>query len=155
MTNKYWIECTDKNTEYFIKYYLLKHADTISFIYNPWREVSYFIIIRKKGTKNDKKFIDTLEKLRKNFIKKENKNKHSIYYYKFSDNIKQMFNTKKLFNQLTPEFSKNFYGFEDPTFYKNNKIIGGVISHENYFYVYLDNKQKENFEKKKIHLRTD
>ena len=32
----------------------------------------------------------------------------------------------------------SLYGFEDPSFYKDNRLLGHVVSHENYVYLNLE-----------------
>jgi hypothetical protein len=48
--------------------------------------------------------------------------------------------------------SINFLGFEDPVFYKNKKMIGGSISHENMVFLYLTQKEKKELESKGVKL---
>lgn len=159
-----------KKWEKTLRDFFLNNSDTLRLTRITWGSSLFGLItiINKKsgktgGTDNDPKFIEFRDSIKKDFIKKivSNKKYSNIkqplkqkfehYFYKLSEKIKTLINKNTLFfNLLLSKSSDDFYGLEDPTFYKKGKMLGCVISHEQQISLFLTNKEKEMLERKGI-----
>lgn len=143
-------EKTDPNKsaiiEVALRNYILSQADTVRLTQT---ETRYGFLFRKKGHDQDPKFQKTLEALKDDFIRKEiDKERYHIeqgfgqtfkhYFFKLSPRIKEIINKYTLVWMFWPQLESELYGFEDPSFYKDDRLIAHVISHENQLYLYLD-----------------
>lgn len=169
MKNKkeYWIEFNSINREKqvqiekIIRKFLLSKSNNIRLTRIQWYE---FLPPKKLGTDEDLKFIGCSKNLEKSLIKrilanwkynhiiqsKENNIEH--YIYKITNKIRLLINKETLFWNSSPPNSIGFYGFEDPTFYKKDELIGGIISHEKMIYINLSDNEKKSITKKGIGL---
>jgi len=110
--------------ERVIRTFLLKHSTTIRLNEVTWTEYVFFK--RKKyGGAADPLFMEQFLKLHPSFIKKSGRH----YFFHLSPQLKKMLNKATLIWKVSPP-NKHFYGFEDPTFFRNDALIGHVISHE-------------------------
>ncbi len=160
---KYLLENPTKEQENIVRQFLLINSDTFRITSARWVELGFLSLIRKGG-KNDPKFIDAKRKLEKYFVKKIINNKRydnleqfknsefEHYFYKLSKEMKNRINKETLIWQVNPPENKTFYGFEDPVFYKKDKIIGFVISHECYIFLNLNKPEKKNLNRKGVKL---
>jgi hypothetical protein len=123
------------SAEIILRQFLLEKADKIRLTRYIWG------IIFKHGQDSDPKFIMVKNNLNTDLLRVEKNNTKfndieqgnqvfEHYFYQFSDNIKNLLNKETLFFDQIPNSSKSFYGFQDPTFYINNKMLSCVISHE-------------------------
>ena len=67
------------------------------------------------------------------------------HFYRFSPKLKSIINQEKLFFNY-PNIEA-LYGLEDPAFYKNDLMIGSVITHEPIIILYLTATEKSTLEK--------
>lgn len=145
-----------EKVEAFLRYYLISTADQIRLtqkirkVFNPF-SFKNFSLGRKFGGDDDPKFQKTLANLKDDFILKQtdeklyhlDQGKGKIYYhyfYSLSPKIIEMIKKSTLIwlHYYTDDEYEPFYGFEDPSFYKDGKLIGHVVSHENYVNLFLD-----------------
>lgn len=164
MVKEYFTECKDIKSRQIITKFLLRKTHILRLSNIPWVEGKGFIKFKKYGTLEDKKFLQTRNKLKKDFIKTITNNKrfndlsqggksrYTHYFYKISPEMKQKVENDTVFWNTNPPTSKNFYGFEDPTFYKGKTIIGSIISHEGYIFLYLNPEDKKYLESHDIKL---
>lgn len=158
-----------KKPEEAVRKFLLKGSNTVRLTRVNW-SVSLFGFLtavnrkfgKQFGNDNDPKFISFRDKIQKDFIRKavnnkkyaniqQGKQKWEHYFYRLSNDMKALFNKETLFfNPLLSASSPNFYGFEDPTFYRKDKIIGYVISHERMVVLYLTEQEKKLLEKQGV-----
>jgi hypothetical protein len=146
------IQNSGKDCQEVIKNFLFKESSTVRFSAVNWG------FIFKKGGLKDRKFQQVLNTLAPFFIVEEIldtrigelnefiEQKSHNYYYRLSKELKAALKEENLlFGINSAAISKNFYGFEDPTFLDNHDyIIGKFISHESYIFLFLapDQKQK-------------
>jgi len=165
MQQKFVVEMhTDEKVEKILRNFLLRNSNILRLTAVKWIEVSWLILWRRKGGDNDPLFKKTKERLQKYFLKKIINNKrfddvvqrkkarYEHYFYKLSANLRKSLNEETLFWPFPPESSKNFYGFEDSTFYRDGHKLGCVISHENYVFLYLTPSEKKQLERLDIKL---
>ena len=170
-----WIELNKKEfekQEELIRRFLLKNSSILRLTRITWCPAlfGFITLIGKKGSKKafgtdtDPKFIKFNERLESDFIKRIVNNKkyndlkqplnqkYEHYFYKLSRKLRDLINKETLFFTNINNYydTENFYGFEDPTFYKNKEMIGYVISHELQVGLYLTEKERHNFENKGI-----
>ncbi len=148
-----------QKSEPVLRHFLLSHSDSIRLTEIRHVEIGFFRIKRFGGEK-DIKFIETLGKLKPFFIKKitnnqkyndieQHKNaKYNHYFYRLTPTLKTIINKEKLFFNY-PHFG-SLHGFEDPTFYKKEVMMGGVITHEPIIILYLTAGEKSALEKKGV-----
>jgi hypothetical protein len=159
MKKEYWIEHKQAwKSEKILRAFLFKKADRVRLTYTPWTE-GFFKRIRH-GSENDPKWIETKENLRPYFVRKVINNKrfnnleqgkHTFthYFFRLTETLKEMLTKETLIWLVNPPASKGpFYCFEDPTFYNGDKMIGGVITHEPYLFLYLTDAERKQLEKK-------
>ncbi|MBI2106922.1 hypothetical protein HYT57_02960 [Candidatus Woesearchaeota archaeon] len=149
-----------EKSEKLIRKFLLKNSDTLRLTELKWTEVKLFKI-KKYGGEKDERFVSILEKLKKNFIKKvtsdkkfndlkqPGNSKFNHYFYKLSPKLKSLLNEETLLWHHCLE-SKNFYGFEDPTFYSKNVMLSCVVTHEPYIVLYLKEQERKLLEKQGV-----
>jgi len=149
-----------KKSEKIIRNFLLKNSDTLRLTEHKWSEIKFFKIKRHGGEK-DEKFVSVLELLKPYFIKKVisdkkfndikqlGKSEFTHYLYKLSPKLKSLLNKETLFWHHCFE-SKNFYGFEDPTFYNKNTMLACAVTHEPYIVLYLTQQEKKLLEKQEV-----
>lgn len=149
-----------KKSEKVIRQFLLKNSDILRLTEHHWSEIKFFKIKRHGGEK-DEKFLSTLESFKQYFIKKvisdkkfndlkqPGKSKFTHYFYKLSPKIKNLLNEETLLWNHCFE-SKNFYEFEDPTFYNKNVMLACAVTHEPYIVLYLTEKEKKSLEKQGV-----
>lgn len=161
---EYTTELGDKNKEKIIHDFLFKNANIVRFTKVEWESKKTDLQkmkwrkIKKCGGENDPKFVAVLKNFQEDFIKKVINNKRygdvpqsflsEHYFYRFSPKIKNLINQEGLI--IVGMFSKNFHGFEDLAFYKDNQKIGCVISHHREAVLYLTEREKKYFEKNGI-----
>jgi len=171
--NKKLSEKDFQNREKILRGFFLKNSDILRLTRITWGPALFGFItsINKKsgkiwGADKDLKFIKFKDSIKKDFIKKVANNKKyedikqplnqkfEHYFYKLSKKVKDLLNNETLFFTNINNYynSDNFYGFEDPTFYKNKKMAGCVISHELQISLFLTKKEKDILERKGIDL---
>ncbi|MEJ0021937.1 MAG: hypothetical protein WDN47_05210 [Candidatus Doudnabacteria bacterium] len=152
-----------EKVEVFLRYYLITTADQIRLtqriqkVYNPF-SFKNFSWGKKFGGDDDPKFQKTLASLKDDFIKKETDEKlyhldqgegkiFNHYYYRLSPKIIEMIKKSTLIwlHYYTEKTYEPFYGFEDPSFYKEGRLVAHVVSHENYVHLFLDEDIAYNF----------
>jgi len=171
-----WIELHDKKKfkkqEELIRKFFLKKSNILRLTRITWGTslFGFITLINKRGSKKvfgtdtDPKFIRFKERVdpyllkriannkKYNDIKQPLNQKYEHYFYKLSKKLKDLISKETLFFSNINNYynSENFYGFEDPTFYKNKEMVGCVISHELQVCLNLTEKEKYNFENKGI-----
>ena len=146
------IQNSGENCQEVIKNFLFKESSTVRFSAVTWG------LIFKKGGQKDPKFQKVLNTLAPFFIVEEildtrigelnefTEQKSHNYYFHLTKELKAALKEENLlFGGNCASISKNFYGFEDPTFLDSKDyIIGKFISHESYIFLFLapDQKQK-------------
>src|SRR6185369_11571661 len=131
--------------------FLLQGSDSVRLTEQKWTELGVFSY-KKLGGENDEKFHATLKGLEKDYVKKETNNKKyndieqpgkslfTHYFYRLSDEIRDKFkNDPVLFEAMNLPVC--FYGFDDPVFYKDEKMVGGMITHENMVFLSLSDEE--------------
>ncbi len=140
-----------ENCQEVVKDFLFKRCATVRFSSITWGW------ILKKGGVKDPNFQKTLSALKPFYLEEEVlerrigelqgfiDNKSHNYYYRLSDEMKAKLREEDLlFGCDVFEISKNFYGFEDPTFLdKDDYIVGKFISHESYIFLFLEPSEKQ------------
>lgn len=141
------------SSEKIIREFLLARANILRLTMAKMTEIDLFPFpsIQKKGGPNDPLFLDTLKELKEEYIKQvingEKYNditqplgqKFEHYFFKLSEKMKEIFLKSGL---LFDCWGKYFYGFEDPTFYKDDLMVCSIISHEPIIILYLTNEEK-------------
>lgn len=159
MKKEYWIE-EDQcyQCENVLRNFFIKKADRMRVTHVPWTEGFFWRV--RHGTENDLEWIKTKESIRPFFIKKvvnnkrfndleQGKWKYTHYFFRLTKEIKDMLTKETLLWPVNPPASSgSFYCFEDPTFYKGNNLIGGVVTHEPYTFLYLTDIERKQLEKK-------
>ena len=129
--------------EKIIRNFLLSHSDMLRLDNEPWTVFPVlnwkkFSLIRRLGNQEDQEFLKTLSNLKEVFIEKwadtekyhvEQPTNHLTEHYLFNLTVK----LKKLLNESTlfwMTYQEPFYGFENPSFYRKQELLGHVISHE-------------------------
>ena len=75
------------------------------------------------------------------------------YFYDLNEDLKEILNLETMVWSVSPQLpGDRFYGFEDPTFYQKNKIMGEVISHKGDIYLYLSDSEKKKLEAEGVEL---
>ncbi len=150
-----------EESEEIVREFLLKNSDSLRLTEVHSINLGFFKINRDGGVK-DEKFIETLDRIKPFFIKRITNNKKynnieqrkkakfTHYFFKLSPKIKKMISQSTLFWNYAPLSHGLFYGFEDPTFYKKDIMIGCVITHEPIILLYLTPKEKLKLEKKGV-----
>ncbi|MBI4159418.1 hypothetical protein HY500_04135 [Candidatus Woesearchaeota archaeon] len=149
-----------KKSEKTIRKFLLKNSDTLRLTEHHWVHIKFFKLKRHGGEKDDR-FVSILEKLKQHFIKKVTSDKKfndlkqpgnfkfNHYFYKLSPKLKSLLNEETLLWHHCFE-SKNFYGFEDPTFYNKKNMLACIVTHEPYIILYLTEQEKKSLEKQGV-----
>lgn len=149
-----------KRDEKAILEFFLANADTLRLTITETTEIGFCLPpIKRIGGYSDPVFLETLKNLQddyiKNIINSEKYNditqpcgqKFEHYFYRLSGKIKSGLKESSL---LFNSYDKFFYGFEDPTFYKEEQILGSVISHEPIIIMYLTVSEKERLTKEGV-----
>jgi hypothetical protein len=165
MARKQYTLSFDKaqESEKIVRTFLLENSNIVRLTEISWTEIGFFKIKRFGGEK-DRKFVETLEKLEPFFLKKITNNKRfddieqgkksrfNHYYYRLSPILKSSINKQTLIWNSFPPCSEIliFYGFEDLTFYKDDEMIGSVITHEPIIILHLTEPEKKKLEKQGV-----
>jgi hypothetical protein len=151
-----WIEIdqNDKSKEKSLRNFLLKNSDTLRLTRFVWRDNFFW----KKGHDEDHDFIKNFSNLKSSFLRKIENNKRfndieqgkrfEHYFFRINGKIKKLLDKETLFFYPPVGKACSFYAFEDPTFYKKGKMVGGAISHENQVFFYLNERDALNFKNK-------
>jgi hypothetical protein len=148
--------------EQALRDFFLGHAITVRFTHQPmkvlrfsWRTLFGF---EKALDANDPIFIELINSLQNDFIKKTITNERyqikqpigtfDHYFYHLSPNLKTRLNKETLIWYLDDKSSLR--GFEDPSFYRDDELLGHVISHEQAVYINLDEREKMELEAKGV-----
>ncbi|MDO8656560.1 MAG: hypothetical protein Q7K45_04940 [Nanoarchaeota archaeon] len=135
-------------SEKVILSFLLQTSNVVRFTEVHWRELS-FLELEKLGGDNDLKFVNTLNMIHHFFIRKITNNQryndipqrksfeYNHYFYRLTAKLKALLSKETLFWSSMPPYATIFYGLEDPTFYKEDEIIGSIITHEPIAILYL------------------
>lgn len=113
-------------------------------------------------TRPDEKWLKTIESLKIDLIKIERNNllynsipqhKHyyNHYFYKLSKNFRKKLSDVGVYWDDYSDVNE-FYGFEDPTFFKKGKVLGGIISHEGMVWFTLEKKALKELNQKGIEI---
>ena len=164
MKKEYWVEEQQAlKFESELRSFLFQKADMLRLTYEPWTEGFFWWRVRH-GAENDPEWIRTKENLRLFFMKKvvnnkrfndleQGKWKYTHYFFRLTRKIKDMLTHETLFWSVNPPVAGGpFYCFEDPTFYKGDDLIGGVISDMPYVFLYLTDTERKQLEKKGLLL---
>lgn len=120
--------------------FMVRSSDTLRFTEMRWTEFTLFRI-KKCGGEDDPAFKTVLSTLKPWFVRKETSNcrysnikqfersRFTHHFYNLSKEVGTLILTNGLFRQHS-ETDNKFYGFEDPTFYKEGNLKSCVISHE-------------------------
>src|SRR3989338_8183711 len=159
MVSKYWVNNVikegKKNPELIVRSFLLQQSDTLRLTRQSWSVFSWFRF-QKFGHDEDLDIIRVLKTLKEYFRKKIKSNRmdekgkikeFEYYFYDLKDDLKEIVDIETIVWGVSPQLpGDRFYGFEDPVFYRKNKILGEVISHEGDIYLYLTDAQKKKLE---------
>lgn len=142
-----------------IRKFFLDHADVVRLTEAHWNELRFFYI-KRRGGESDPKFKETMKTLHP-FFQKTMKNQKKYndvlqqgntqfvhHFFRLTPKLKKCFEKEGLLFDLI--VSRNFYGLEDPTFYKKGVMRGSVISHEPIIIVYLTTKERNSIWKKGV-----
>ncbi len=165
MVSKYWVDNIvkeeKKNPEPIVRSFLLQRSDTFRLTRLNWQVFSWFRF-QKWGHDDDLNVIRVLNTLKEYFRKKIKSNRmdekgkikeFEYYFYDLDSDLKEIIDTETMVWNVLPQLpGDRFYGFEDPTFYKKNKIVGEVISHEGDIYLYLSDSEKKKLEAEGVEL---
>ena len=165
-----WTHLSEKQ-EPIIRRFLIYNSNVLRltrFKIKKWRPIQERLWAKFCSNENkdeDHIFEKLLGKLKKDLIKVETNNKKfneitqskgssfDHYYFKMSKEIKERLNKGKLISYPSGSYfdeACNFYGFEDPTFYKNDKMFGCYITHEGDVVLYLTKAQRKSLENKGV-----
>ncbi len=164
-----------KEVEKIIRMFLFRNSDTVRLTRQDWGYDTQTCKHIKGGTpdpeypdtvifgdNNDPKFIKTLKNLKPNLIKKiVNRRRYDCetedrdfevehLYFKLSKKLKDLISEETLIWNC--EYSKHFYGFEDPNFYKDDVKIAKVTTHHGNVMLYLMDAEKKELEKEGLKL---
>lgn len=137
--------------ERVVREFLLDYCDVVRYTSYPrsWGIKFFYFIpfgIFIEDDRRDPRFLQAVEKLKGDLIKKITDNtmyndveqskstKMDHYFYDLSKKIKELLNDITLLN--CP------FGFNDPTFYRKDRLICSVISHEPIFVFRLTEKER-------------
>lgn len=147
---KQYMIALDKYNEPTLRSFLLDYTNTLRITRaEPWLEI-HFLKISKYGNNEDPKYIAGQQTIRQDLFRKVASHKHynDVYagkrrrfihhYYHLSIPLKQLLNKEVL--NFSVE-SNIFYGFEDPVFYRDDKIICAVMTLKNKAICNLNNAQ--------------
>lgn len=146
---KYWVD-TWKNRpswELIVRKWLLKQADKMVLQRNTWWEGGFFYL-RKRGTDKDPHFLKALEQLHPFMMK----GKPEGYYFHLAPEVQKMLNKQTLLWPVEPQFEDHlFYGLKYPRFFHGQELVAEVEGDVG-IYLYLNEKDKNILEKKRIRL---
>lgn len=157
---EYWVKDWDKDSEKLARAFLLKNADELRLTRDIWWQG--LLPPKKKGTDSDPNFVKFSKSIEKWLVRKETNNtkynniiqsknaKIEHYIYTLSKYVKELINVETLYWGIPNPPEYNFYGFSDPTFYKNRKIIGGSIAQDGMIYLVLTEKEANALKKKGV-----
>ncbi len=122
--------------------WFLQNADIVRWTRRSWTKG---IIFRKKiAGDDDPQFKSAFEGLQVDFLRKVKNNQeygedetsqsNEHYFFRLSPRMKKKIKEELLQWNSTLHLP-TFYGFEDPAFYKGDKILGYIISHEGMVFV--------------------
>jgi len=159
--------------EKLFKNLFLKHADMLRLTRSEWIEykIGFPRLITKQhyGHDADPHFQDSMKAFKPYFLRKirnnmrfndipqPNNQQFTHYFFRLSQKIKDMVNDESLYfypGTGGPNYSKHFYGFEDPTFYKSEQMIGSVIGHEPIVTLFLIDSEKKQLGKQGVKFDT-
>ncbi len=144
-----------------IRTFLLRESNVVRFTEVHWSELSP-LKLEKLGGDEDIKFINALNMLHPFFIKKITNNKrfndipqrksfkYNHYFFRLTPKLKRLLTKETLFWSSMPPYSTSFYGLEDPTFYKEEGMIGSIITHEPIAILYLTASEKKELQRKGV-----
>ena len=163
-------------SEKVFRTYFLKNSDVVRFKRLTWKKFSdfnfisdcgfpktkIFSLFKEKGTDKDERFVRVIKNFEKEFIKKEKRKQKCFspfnfklkitasivkyYFFKLSKKLKRDMNEQGLL--FHSQYSKKFYGFENPAFYRKNKLIGKVINQEPMILINLSKNERIKLGKK-------
>ncbi|PIQ73414.1 hypothetical protein COV58_02595 [Candidatus Roizmanbacteria bacterium CG11_big_fil_rev_8_21_14_0_20_36_8] len=154
-----------KKLEGKLRSYFLKNSNFVEFTNSP--EISLFMnfkwpFFHTNRNLVDKKTNESIELIKEDFVKTyvdttmcliehETNQRFKHYRYKLSNNLKEIINKQTLV--CSNSTGDNILSYlENPVFYNNNEVIGHVISHESFVYIYLDDNEFKDFVSTKLTL---
>lgn len=163
---------TAERFENVLKSFILEQANIVRLTRMDWieHEVGFPKLVKKHYAHDkDPRLLVVLKQLKPYFIKKirnnlnyddipqPNNRQFTHYFFKLTDSLRQMVKEESLYLASigNPDYSKHFYGFEDPAFYKNDVMIGSVIGHEPMVTLFITEKDKEQLEKQGVKFDTN
>lgn len=162
----------EKREEYYLEFdqarqydrsiteFLLEYCDTVRYTVTNFSHscscVTFLFVpipIFNKDIYRDKRFQNTLDQFSISLLREKRDNtkynniqqgnrKFHHYFYKTNNA------TLKYIKQYG--ILENPYGFEDPTFYKNNQMIASVISHEPIIILFLTDQERQALNRKNV-----
>ncbi|MFA5077470.1 MAG: hypothetical protein WC488_03515 [Candidatus Micrarchaeia archaeon] len=140
-----------------VRGFLLKNSTRIRLAQSQWMDFGLFRI-RRFHWDMDPDFIFTLRRFKKFFLKKvsalsdpRDRDSRAIhFYYKLSSQIQEWINEEGLF--LGHPSAQLFYGFENPAFYRNNSLLGRVMTYERTIALYPTQSEKQELESAGLEL---
>ncbi|MEI8143569.1 MAG: hypothetical protein WCG48_03085 [Candidatus Berkelbacteria bacterium] len=152
-----------RSNELLIRKFLLSKASKVRYTmrHEGWGCGLLIIlpfILPPKNYFRDMKFKETIKNLGKDFIEQKIDNtlyndvansrnsRFHHYFYRLSKNTTAEINKMTLLDSP--------YGFEDPTFYIDDLMIGSIISHEPVFVLYLTQEERRSLNQKGIVFET-
>ena len=164
MKKSYWAELhwKNKHAEKIMRKFLLKNSTSVKFANKPFIDGLFFRkvyctnkdpLFRKVEKQLKPFFVKKQVRTRKGFIFRWKNIRTNYYEYKLTHELKQIIDKETLFwCTMPPNKTSNFYGFEDPVFYKNGKLVAKVMSLDRYVNLRLSRDEKRFLEKKGIEL---
>lgn len=150
--------------ELIIRNFVFNKADTLRLTRHQWSigcfPPFWFLSSFQKGKNTDPNYKKVFQEIQSDFIKKESNNfkyddlkqsrESEHHYLKLSEKIKKRLISSTLLWQFDEMDLKSWYGYEDPTFYRDNKLICSVISHEEMVIFDLENEEYQTLKEQGI-----
>lgn len=161
-TKEYFLEAHNTNYEPIVRKFLLERANKVGLTNTRFWEGTFpRLSIRHYGNSKHPKLMEVLEDLKGEYIQEViNNEKYHIkqglapnihhYFFKLTPKLKDLFNRETLIWHLASPGERYFYTLEDPSFYQNKKLLGHIITHESYIFLYLTLQEKGLLEKEGI-----
>jgi len=141
--------------EKILRAFILSQADTVRLTRQTYKQLPN-IFATHGGVDTDPRHVEVRKRLEQDFVREVVNNrrypefqqfKHSRFehhFYRLSATVKDAINSETF---LTYPLFGALYGYEDPTFYKEERYVGTVVSHEGYLQLSLNQPEQDNLVK--------
>lgn|SRR3989344_4995310 len=164
MRKRYFVEIREAKSEMIVRGFLLQKSSSVRLTAVKWKECTFLLFCEKKGGDEDPAFVRVKEEMKESFEKritsttqygdpeKSKWKKYDYHYYSLTPELKKRIEEATILWNVSPPEDTLFYGFEDPAFLGKEEMIGEVISHESYVFLYLTPIERRSLEKKGVKL---